>query len=623
MKKFLLLIAVLFQGSFLTAEGQDKDPLDSIKISQRKEFDLFFSGIRLEHNRFTDSINREFSASLRKMWESFTLSEGKKPDTNPKPKKIPRLTQSIERMKSREVGVIPSGEQALAEIPAGPVPQGLLRTSYDTTLYAPGNRRSYIDFYGTTVGFSYDTSLKMRLPREIHNYIIADFWDKMNAASSDDLIRQLNFIKEQRTLNDWAFYMLVKKAVEQISTDSNYSRLLTWFILLKSGYMVRVGYDTNTVLLLFPSLTPLYDIKFFFSNDVKFYVPECHIKTIFTYSVDYPGAIKRLDMNIYTPMKLGEQYKEKQVSFSYDGKEYQFPISYNVNAVNFYKDYPLCDIKVNFDAVPSPKFRESILNSFAPALQDLPDLEKANFLLSFVQNAFEYKTDQEQFGKEKFDFPEEVFFYPYSDCDDRAVLFSYLVVNLTGLDVIGVVYPGHVATAISFLQEVEGDFILFNGNKYIIADPTYKNAPVGLTMPGKENSSATVIGLFNRGRQLEEISSAWEKVKSGGGFPGDNQMNAVRDGDGNIYLTGYYRGSLNLGEMFFPGQDSSENPFIAKYNKAGNLMWAKRGTDKAIGRGYNINLDREGNLFVTGTFRDLMAMAPSTLYFQKEKPVFL
>ena len=56
-------------------------------------------------------------------------------------------------------------------------------------------------------------------------------------------------------------------------------------------------------------------------------------------------------------------------------------------------------------------------------------------------------------------------------------------------------YPGHLATAVCFTEQVTGDYVALNNRKYIICDPTYIGAPVGLTMPGMDNQKAKVILL--------------------------------------------------------------------------------------------------------------------------------
>ena len=50
------------------------------------------------------------------------------------------------------------------------------------------------------------------------------------------------------------------------------------------------------------------------------------------------------------------------------------------------------------------------------AIQGKKQSEAANILINFVQTAFDYKTDGDQFGYEKPFFVDELFYYPYSDC---------------------------------------------------------------------------------------------------------------------------------------------------------------------------------------------------------------
>ena len=73
-----------------------------------------------------------------------------------------------------------------------------------------------------------------------------------------------------------------------------------------------------------------------------------------------------------------------------------------------------------------------------------------------MQTAFAYRTDQDQFSREKWMLPEETLFYPYSDCDDRAVLFAWLVRELLELPVIGIQWPGHMAVAVAFDSPASG-----------------------------------------------------------------------------------------------------------------------------------------------------------------------
>ena len=59
-------------------------------------------------------------------------------------------------------------------------------------------------------------------------------------------------------------------------------------------------------------------------------------------------------------------------------------------------------------------------------------------------------------------------------------------------------YPGHLATAIHFDDDVPGDYISYEGEKFTVCDPTYIGARVGRTMPDMDNAEAEIILLDAR-----------------------------------------------------------------------------------------------------------------------------
>ena len=122
-------------------------------------------------------------------------------------------------------------------------------------------------------------------------------------------------------------------------------------------------------------------------------------------------------------------------------------------------------------------------------------LEAVERLLNWVQTAFVYEYDNVVWGDDRAFFPDETLYYPYCDCEDRSILFTRLVRDLLGLKCILIYYPGHLASAVCFTDHVSGDYILVNGDKYIVCDPTYIGASVGYTMPDMDNASAKVIVL--------------------------------------------------------------------------------------------------------------------------------
>ncbi|MDE6772187.1 MAG: hypothetical protein K2J49_06260, partial [Muribaculaceae bacterium] len=110
-------------------------------------------------------------------------------------------------------------------------------------------------------------------------------------------------------------------------------------------------------------------------------------------------------------------------------------------------------------------------------------LKGADRLLALIQYAFPYEVDDEFHGFEKPYFFEECLYYPKSDCEDRAVFYSYLLWNALGLESQLIAYPGHEAASLKAESVWGGDaHYLDGGHKYFISDPTYLGAPTGQCM---------------------------------------------------------------------------------------------------------------------------------------------
>lgn len=129
------------------------------------------------------------------------------------------------------------------------------------------------------------------------------------------------------------------------------------------------------------------------------------------------------------------------------------------------------------------------------AIQGKSQEEAANLLINFVQTAFVYEYDDKVWGEDRAFFAEETLYYPYCDCEDRSILYTRLIRDLLGLKTALIYYPGHLATAVCFTEEVKGDGLLLNGKRYVICDPTYIGAPIGVTMPQMDNQEAKAILL--------------------------------------------------------------------------------------------------------------------------------
>jgi hypothetical protein len=610
--RFLILLVIIPITGYSqdnTMEQMTKDYKEHVKKSYQ------------DFNDYVTKRDKEFADHLRQYWKEIRLIAPMKPDTTPKPKIVPQYAAPITKEPvSTLLPVFPSGIPSKPDelqIPRLPV------LEKPEPVDASMENLSFL-YYGSTVTLKYNPDIKVDIPAQITGLTIAKYWENISATHYIGLLTSLESEKNKMQINDWGYLQLVKKAAGKLYPDSaNAVNLLTWYLLTKAGYKIKVAYHGNEVYLMIPSSNTFYGINFTKFNGINYYLLDKPIPEISTYDEDFPDATKIFDLNISNALNIGNLNSTKTIKISYDNTPYEIPLEYNMNSVEFYKDYPLTDIKVSFDAAVSSVFKESVIEKIKPLVENKNARDAVGFLLNLVQNGFEYKTDEEQFGKEKFNFPEENLYYPYNDCNDRVVFFAYLVENILGLDVIGVEYPGHIATAVYFTEVVPGDYLSWKGNKYVMADPTYINAPLGLTMPQYVSTKADIVEVNNSFASKEETAKVWDKALSWGGKQGDNKQNMVTDNGGNNYITGYFNPGMTFGSTTMTSVSGTNTAFIAKFDKTGNPVWAKKTEGDGNDQAYNIVADPEGNLYVAGSFSQSITFGTKTLKAGKEGDIFL
>jgi hypothetical protein len=357
------------------------------------------------------------------------------------------------------------------------------------------------NFYTDNIRFSYDQGFQYQLSRPFGKGI-PTAWEKLAGARHfNQLYRELNVMADTKQLNDWGYLQLARSVAGTIFPNSiDQQVIFTCFVLNKSGYQVKMGYTDNAVFLLIPSYQQVFEKPYLTIEGTYFYIFTFgrnldRSQTIVTYKGQYGSSTRHIDFTFKRPMRLSDRKVQKQLSFEYNYQNYQVNVNYNPTLIDFYQDMPHVDFEVTLSSPLSESAYSSIRNALLPLLQGKSEREQANIILRFVQKAFPYKTDQDQFGVEKYFYPEELMHFPYSDCEDRSALFTTLVRNMLGLEVIGLIFPNHLATAVRFNDNVNGDFLEHEGKRFVICDPTYIGADVGMCMPRFKNAEVTLVLL--------------------------------------------------------------------------------------------------------------------------------
>lgn len=334
---------------------------------------------------------------------------------------------------------------------------------------------------------------------------VADALLKISSTKYDNLIVDCLALRKQWSLCDWAYLQLLKNVSDTIAgCGSNEAALLLSYLYLQSGYQMRLATDGSKLYMLYSSKFQIYEKDSYKLGNDLFYGVEELPNRLYICEATFPKeqSLSLFILNGQTFAKSDSDNRTLKSSFYPDLKVH---VTVNKHLVDFYNTYPQSMVDDNFMTrwamYAQTPLDEAVKEQLYPQLRNLlnehSDLEAVNRLLNLLQTGLEYEYDNKVWGYDRPFFAEETLYYPYCDCEDRAILLSRLVRDLLHLDTILVYYPGHLAMAVAFANEVNGDYITYKGRRFTICDPTYIGAPVGKTMPEMDNQTATVILLNN------------------------------------------------------------------------------------------------------------------------------
>lgn len=482
-----------------------------------KEFEEFTRQQQQTFEDFKNKADAEFETFLREAWQKYDAFAPIPAPQRPEPPEP--VTFDPAKPQSDPVIIKPGATKT----PDAPVPDAGMPSEAESPslqdkpapgIYVPGKPytpvivpapavkpgrsiyRTPVEFYGTTFEIATDVAEDLVLTGN-KEADVADAWKKLCAADYEQLVNDCMTLKTEKQFSDWAYLLFTKQLGLQLYGNNrpNDVAFLQMFLLNKSGYKVRLAkIDDNLKLLVAPAGT-IYSTPYLNIGGNKYYVFEPEVggsMSIYTYRQDFADAKNLVCLNI-EEIPAFDKMEQQRMFTTVDGK-LKIQTVINKNLIDFYFDYPQCDVVIHYKTPMSEELRSVLYPQLKEAINGLSQKDAAGLLLNFVQTSFEYKTDGEQFGYEKPNFPDETFYYPYCDCEDRAMLYSTLVKDLMGLETILLDYPNHIASAVRFTEDIAGDYIVLdNGDKYLICDPTYIGAPVGKCMDEYKNVAPQII----------------------------------------------------------------------------------------------------------------------------------
>jgi len=483
-KRVLFIMLICMISKVVMAQQNEKSEMQKLQ----DDFEKYKKEATDDYNSYRDKMNKEFADYMKQEWEAFQTFKGipvpKSPDpVAPPVKKYPQEKPEDHPVPRGKVIPLPEPQkqpQPLEPIPVAPQKEDL----------------SVIDFnfFAVPCSVVWNDSLKFRLP-SLDGNTLAAAWNRLASRSYNGFLADCISLRSKLGLCDWGYVELVRQIAGTIygSPKTNEAVFLQMFVLSQTGYKVRIAQVENEQLVLLVNTDyEMYSKMFLQIGDAKFYLVDSNAKQLHVLNEGLPKE-QPVSMRIENEQLANKTETTQKVFISKAYPVETVRTGVNKEQMDFYDTYPQCDWKVYANTPLSETVKNNLYPVLQSALKDKSEAEAANMLINFVQTAFEYKTDEAQFGYERPFFPDELFYYPYCDCEDRAVLYSTLVHDLLHLKVVLLHYPNHLATAVHFNEDVCGDYFMVNNLKYLVCDPTYIGAPIGDAMPQFKNVQAEVI----------------------------------------------------------------------------------------------------------------------------------
>ena len=365
-------------------------------------------------------------------------------------------------------------------------------------------------FCGDSITIPVNPSVSVPYNETLSPAAIRTFHETLNAGEWQPIVAVLIAYREEKKLNDWLYYQLVRQTAQQLSPKANnYYRytLYKWFLMVKSGYDASLSIRNDQLLFYVYSSDDISDIPYYIKDNKQYVCLNIHdyakaakeqVYIIHSVEIEETGAKNPFSYKITRlPEFNAAMYDNKEISFPYKNRNYHFVIKLNPQVKSIFSNYPVVDYASYFNIPLSNITYKSLVPMLKENMKGMKMKKGIDYLMNFTRYAFLYEDDQSNFGKEKRMGAEETLLSSASDCDDRTALFFYLVKEMYNLPMIALMYPTHVTIAVQF-DKAFGQTIEYAGKKYSICEPTPQatHLAVGQIAPKYRQMAYSVVYAY-------------------------------------------------------------------------------------------------------------------------------
>lgn len=367
----------------------------------------------------------------------------------------------------------------------------LLVLVYQISVKGSDTKAVEVNFYGHTVKIDYDNKLNnIRYESGVEQFI-KSFDEKSAGSDYVSLVKQFHQTSQNFGLDDVGKVLLVNAFTKKAFAHQpqNFQTLITWYVLYRDSMDVMLCYNKQKISLFGRLNISPCGIAYInkggkIYTDLSFALAQGSIGSVSEYKPkNYYWQPKRLiQLNTSAYPKLNALKKSKSFSFIYNEKRYNFNATINQSLILYLQDLPVVELGNSYvNCGFSESLEKTLIISLQQTTKTMGKREALGFLLKFVQS-IPYKTDDEQWGFERYSFGEETLFNDYADCEDKVILYATLVKQLLNVESVALVYEDdeHVAIALKLPPNSASFSFTYRGDKYLNAEPTGNGFELGV-----------------------------------------------------------------------------------------------------------------------------------------------
>ena len=331
-----------------------------------------------------------------------------------------------------------------------------------------------IDLYGHV----FQCNTRLTYPRLVYPLLRLQVEEVLQYTDKNKLLQlklEMDVFADSYQMDDLAYVLFTQKVAKHLWVDPNLCKIFQYQLLKEKGFKLLLGYNTEQLTVYGHFLYDLANVAEVTFNQLQYSdlsfnqdLALCEEQLI-----EFSGGVKVIEINQHHAPNFNALQSSYNFQTEFNGISYHFEGPLNQSLIAYYRDLPSIafgEIYLNYQL--SGAAYKQLIGDLKNAVKKMSTRTQLDFLLHLAQVVIPYQTDKKGVGREKFAFPEEVLGNRAGDCEDKSILFAYLVKEVLQLPSLALVYvhQNHLNVAVA-VSGTQYNF-MYNNQKYIVCEPS-------------------------------------------------------------------------------------------------------------------------------------------------------